>query len=135
MLENYLQSITDGNATAGVVVFFALLIGHALGDHPLQGEYLAIYKNRHKRPNPAVTNGDTSSVWVHCLTSHALIHAGIVWIITTSPILAVAEWVLHWVIDFLKAEKKINLHMDQTLHILCKIGYIVAIAKGWIILP
>ena len=127
-----MQALADGDLTAGVVIFFALIIGHALGDHPLQGEYLAIYKSRHKKPGPAITNGDTSSVWVHCLTAHALIHAGVVWLITGSPVLAVAEWVLHWLIDFFKAENKINLHTDQILHLLCKVGYAVAIAKGWV---
>ena len=134
MLDTYLQALAAGSTTAGVVVFFALLIGHSLGDHPLQGEYLALYKNRSNKPGPAINNGDPSSVWVHCLTAHALIHAGIVWAITSSPILGVIELCLHWIIDFIKGENKITLHVDQTLHLLCKVGYVVAIAKGWIAL-
>ena len=60
-------------------LFFALLIGHALGDYPLQGEFLALHKDRnYQDPVRHLPKG----LWVHCLFAHSLIHAGCVWFIT-----------------------------------------------------
>jgi len=41
--------------------------------------------------------------------------------------LGVAETCLHWAIDFMKCENKINPHVDQFLHFLCKVIYILYI--------
>ena len=131
-LESYLQDLADGQFLAGLIILFALVIGHALGDHPLQGEYLALYKNRHNMPEPHLSPTQQPTIWPHCLTAHSLIHAGIVWIVTTSPLLGVIEFVLHWFIDLAKAERITNIHVDQLLHLLCKIAYVIVIAKGWI---
>ena len=111
-------------------LFFALLIGHMVADYALQTEFLAVGKN-HRRPKPLPgVFGETRGVWVHCLTAHSLIHGGAVWILTGSMLLALIETVLHWVIDFVKSEGLSNLHMDQFLHILCKVGYVWAIHTG-----
>ncbi|RFC45048.1 MAG: Protein of unknown function DUF3307 [Verrucomicrobia bacterium] len=113
-------------------LFFALLIGHVLADYPLQTEFMAIGKNhRRARPLPG-SLAETRGVWVHCLTAHALVHAGAVWMITGSMTLALIEAGLHWGIDFAKSAGLTNLHVDQTLHILCKVGYVWAIHAGWV---
>ena len=132
-LDSYLQALVDGHFVEGLVVLFALLIGHSLADHPLQGEYLALYKNRHNAPEPHLARQPT--LWPHCLTVHSLIHAGAVWIVTTSPLLGLIEFILHWIIDFAKAERWTNFHVDQLLHVVCKIGYVIAIGQGWVSLP
>lgn len=111
-------------------LFFALLIGHVMGDYPLQTEFMAIGKN-HRRPLSGMA-AETRGVWVHCLTAHALVHAGAVWMITGSMTLALIEAGLHWVIDFAKSAGLTNLHVDQILHILCKVGYVWAIHVGWV---
>jgi hypothetical protein len=102
----------------------ALLIGHCLADFPLQGEYLAVFKNRHHREEDSEKH---EVVWPYVLTAHALIHMGAVWVITGSFILGLLEFVLHWVIDFAKCEKWTNYHIDQALHVLCKFVYLVMV--------
>ncbi len=109
---------------AGLQILFALIIAHVLFDYPLQGDFLAKYKNRHYKsdePTPPL-------LWAHCLTAHSLMHAGAVWAITGSFIIGLIELVLHWIIDFIKCEGITNIHSDQALHILCRIGYVVAMA-------
>lgn len=114
-------------------LFFALVIGHALADYPLQTEFIALGKN-HRLPADQIPGGlgDTRGVWVHCLTAHCLIHAGAVWLLTGSVVLGLAELVLHWVIDFVKSGGWTNLHVDQLLHLVCKAAYVWALQAGWV---
>lgn len=106
-------------------LLFKLLIGHALADYPLQGDAIAKGKNRHNPPYGIPPGQKPVAVWFHYLTAHALIQAGFVWLITGQVKWAVAEFILHWAIDFAKCENWTNPHQDQLLHILCKIGYVV----------
>ncbi|MDG2124263.1 MAG: hypothetical protein P8J87_11220 [Verrucomicrobiales bacterium] len=134
MLAPYLTAAATGDMVNALVVLFALLVGHALGDFPLQGDFLAVFKN------PGVdTTGDNIppevrglTIWPYCLTAHALIHGGIVGLILGSPLLALIEFFLHWIIDLGKGLGMTNFHADQSLHIVCKIGYIAAILLGWV---
>ncbi len=115
---------SSGSLGAGLQILFALIIAHVLFDYPLQGDFLAKYKSRHYKsdePTPPL-------LWAHCLTAHSLMHAGAVWAITGSFIIGLIELVLHWIIDFIKCEGITNIHSDQALHILCRIGYVVAMA-------
>jgi hypothetical protein len=113
-------------------LFFALVIGHVAGDYPLQTEFMAMGKN-HRKPFPMPGGlAPNQGVWLHCLTAHALVHAGAVWVITGSMTLALIETALHWVIDFVKSEGWTNLHVDQFLHLLCKAAYVWAIHVGWV---
>lgn len=102
-----------------LLLLFKLLIGHALADYPLQGDFLARGKNRHL---PPIISGEKYA-WVYCMTAHSLIHAGAVWVITGSGILAFVELVAHWIIDFAKCEDAISFGMDQWLHIAVKATY------------
>jgi len=108
--------------------FFQLLIGHALADYPLQGEAMAKGKNRNNPPHGVPAGQKPVKVWFHYLTAHALIHSGAVLLVTGNYYLALAELVLHWIIDFAKCENWTNPHVDQLLHIGCKVGYVVALA-------
>lgn len=48
MISEFAASqIVNGGLGGVLILFFAMAIGHALGDYPLQGEYLAKGKNRH----------------------------------------------------------------------------------------
>jgi len=110
------------------VVLFALLIGHAFADYPLQGEFLAKCKNR--KMAAAIRDEHEHApvlLWFHCLTAHALIHAGFVWLVSGVVLLGIVEFVLHWIIDFMKSEGWINFQVDQSLHVLCKVGYVIVI--------
>jgi len=105
-------------------MFFALVIGHALADYPLQGEFLAMCKNRRflvRLKDPL----RPPELWVYCMTAHCLIHAGTVWIITGSVVLGVVELVLHWVLDQAKCEGKTTFAIDQWGHVACKAGYVI----------
>ena len=106
-------------------LFFALLIGHALADFPLQGDFLSRGKNRHTEP-PKLADGKESprSLWIYLMTAHALIHAGFVWLFTGFLIFALAEFVLHWMIDVLKCEGRTSFAIDQWLHVLCKVVFV-----------
>ena len=110
-------------------LFFALLIGHALADYPLQGDFLALHKDRHyrdpARPLPV-------GLWVHCLFAHCLIHAGFVWFITGRLFFGFAELVLHLIFDFLKCEKRTGFHTDQVLHAASKALYVIALQQAWV---
>jgi hypothetical protein len=111
----------------GGKLLFALLIGHALADYPLQGAFLARAKDRHS--DSGALFGEQKApkgLWIHALTAHSLVHAGAVWLVTSSVLLAAVELVLHWIIDFAKCERWTGFHTDQILHVLCKIGYVVA---------
>ncbi len=113
---------------AVVTLLFALIIGHALGDFPLQSEFLARGKDRHD--NRGYPDTPPKTLWIYCLSAHALTHAGIVWLITGSALLGLAEFFLHWLIDFSKAERWLNFHTDQWTHMGCKLVY--AILAVWV---
>lgn len=110
---------------SAVTTLFALLIGHALADYPLQGDAIAKGKNRHNPPYGIPPGQKPAAVWTHYLTAHALIHAGFVWAITGSGWCGAIEFVLHWIIDFAKCENWTNPHQDQLLHVVCKVCYVL----------
>lgn len=126
ILEQQILNLTCNNdLIAGLQIFFALLIAHALFDYPLQGDFLSRNKNRHYKDE----NNNVKGLWIHCLTSHSILHAGSVWLITGSFIIGIMEFVLHWIIDFLKCEGITNFHTDQFLHVLCRILYVIILWK------
>lgn len=119
----------------GLIVFFALAIVHAFADFAWQSEFMATNKNRHLVPKDTDT-GKPSSMWLHVLTAHCLIHAGGVWLVLGTLkqawVLALAEFIVHWIIDLVKCDGKTNFNQDQALHYLCKAVYVVAIVLGWV---
>lgn len=105
-------------------LFFALLIGHALADYPLQGDFLARAKN-HRAPIPGAP-------WYQALGAHALIHAGMVWAITGTWWMGAIEFFAHAAIDHAKCDGLIGFNTDQALHIGCKLSYVLLfILIGW----
>jgi hypothetical protein len=105
-----------------LALFFAFAISHALADFPLQGDYLARTKQR--------SNAGSIPEWLISLTAHSLIHAGGVWIVSGSVVIALAEFVLHWLIDLGKGEGLYGYVTDQALHLGCKVAYVIVMAKG-----
>lgn len=100
-------------------LFFAFAIVHALADFPLQGDYLAREKVR--------SQAGSLQEWGIALTSHSLIHAGGVWLVSGCAWLGVAELCLHWLIDLGKGEGRFGVVTDQLLHLACKAGYVAAV--------
>lgn len=100
--------------TPGHAVFW-LVAGHFVTDYPLQGDTVAIQKNRNTE------NALAGLVpWPWWLTAHALQHGAVVLLILGRVDLAIAETICHWVIDLWKCDKRISLNTDQTLHLMCK---------------
>lgn len=126
--------VTGSGWEGGLLLFFALLIGHAVADYPLQGAFLAKAKDRHSDSGVMFDEKVAPKwLWIHALSAHSLVHAGAVWLITGSVLLALVETVLHWVIDFAKCEGWTTFNTDQLLHVVCRIGYAAAIAGGWVV--
>jgi hypothetical protein len=99
-----------------------LVFAHLLADYPLQGDFLAKAKN-HEAPIPGVP-------WQVALLSHAGIHAGLVWLITGSALLGLAELLLHAAIDHFKCSRRITFVHDQILHLLFKLLYVIVLYPG-----
>lgn len=123
--------VVAGDPAAALVILFALVIAHAIGDFALQPEFLALGKNRHAdlsrffgEKNPP------AGLWLHALGAHSLIHAGAVWLVTGSVLLGLLELVLHFLIDFAKCEGRTSFGLDQALHHVCKVGYVVLLYLG-----
>ncbi len=104
-----------------MILFFQLLIGHAVCDFVLQSDTMARAKDRHS--DMAKGRSANFPSWYYWMTAHALVHGGAVYLLTGNVIFGLIETVLHWSIDCAKCEKRINFHQDQALHIVCKIGY------------
>jgi hypothetical protein len=96
-------------------MLFYFLVGHALADYVFQSGPMAVEKSRHSK-----SELQQMVPWYYWLTAHALVHGGIVAVITNSLFFGIAETVLHWVIDFAKCEQWTTIHIDQLLHVLCK---------------
>jgi hypothetical protein len=109
----------------GLELFFLLLAGHATADFVMQPEAMARGKNRHSDIHRVKSDGFPR--WYYWLSAHALVHGGMVYLITNSLLLGMIETVSHWVIDSAKSEGAINFHQDQGLHLSFKVGYLFAV--------
>lgn len=112
-------------------ILFGLFVGHAMGDFGLQSDWMARHKNRHVKENN-VRSARRELIWVQVMSSHCLIHAGAVALVTGSVVLGVFEFIAHWIIDFCKCEDWFGFHTDQILHMLCKVIWVLLLASGWI---
>lgn len=98
----------DGSLT----LFVALMVGHALADYPLQGDFLARAKNP-AAPIPGVP-------WWQAMAAHAVIHGGFVGALTGFWVLGVLEAMSHAMIDYAKCRGLVGYNTDQALHVACK---------------
>lgn len=113
--------------------FFLLLAGHALCDFALQTEWIAKNKNRHAGPPAGYSptlHGPVQTIWPYVLSAHALMHGGAAMLATGSVVVGALEASAHWLIDFAKCERWIDIHADQALHVGCKALWFALIAGG-----
>ena len=99
-------------ALTPVELVWWLLVSHAIMDFWAQSDALAQMKNRHH---------SRGFMWQYALTSHAMMHGAGVALVTGSVALGVAETAAHWLIDFGKCENWYGIHVDQALHVACKV--------------
>ena len=101
---------------SGVNVLIMLVLAHWLADYPLQTDRIAIEK---------CPGCDKVLNWRWWLTAHSGTHGFFVGWITGVPLLGLAEWGLHTLIDWGKCQRKYGMAMDQTLHIACKLLWVL----------
>ena len=123
----------DFDLVTALELFFLLVMGHALADFPLQGDFLSRGKNRNLAP-PKLADGNEmpNRLWIYLMSAHALTHAFFVWMFTGSALLALVEFIVHWIIDAMKCEGRTSFEVDQWLHIISKAAYVIVIWAGWI---
>lgn len=100
------------------VLLWWLVVGHVVMDYWAQSDALAVAKNRHRNKNPYFP-------WQYALTAHAIMHGAAVAYLTQSIALGLIETAAHWLIDCGKNEDYYNIHVDQALHLLCKVAYVI----------
>jgi hypothetical protein len=92
-------------------LFFMMAMAHCVADYPLQTDRIALEK---------CPGCQHTLHWGWWLAAHAGTHAFFVGWITGHPVLGLAEWFLHGIIDLCKCRKWYNLAVDQALHLACK---------------
>lgn len=103
-------------------MFLALVVGHYFGDFVFQTEYMSKAKSR--------TNPLAGTPWQHALAAHCAIHGGVVWAVTGSVWLGLAEAAVHACIDDAKCAHRLTYTQDQALHLSCKALW-VALSFAW----
>jgi Protein of unknown function (DUF3307) len=99
-----------------IAMLLLLLFWHFLADFPLQGDYLARFKD---------PTGIGNTIWPWCLAAHCVIQAGGTYIITGWWVIFFLELVSHAAIDYAKCRNRISFGMDQTLHLGCKLVWVI----------
>lgn len=112
--------------TTALILIWWLIVGHAVADFSLQGEVMAKFKNRRNHP-------DSNQVphWLYWSGAHALEHGACVALATGSVVLGLCETLSHWVIDFGKCENWYGPHVDQGLHLVCKLTWVLIVLIGY----
>lgn len=100
-----------------------LLAWHALADFPLQGDYLAKFKNPWLPDFGTFGTAGYNRIWHWHMNAHCLIQAGGVYLITQNLWLAGGEYLAHFAIDYAKCRNWISFGADQGLHIACKFAW------------
>lgn len=103
-------------------LLFLLCAGHALCDFPLQGTFLSLAKEGKVKGFP----------WQQAILAHSLIHAGMVLVLTHSVALALAEFVLHYVVDVLKVRTLLTVDEDQAIHYSAKAAWAIIACFGFV---
>jgi hypothetical protein len=118
-----------GYSTTFWSLLVALIIGHVFADHVFQNNQMSLGKD-HKAMTAFGEPYET--MWPLFLTSHSIINGTIVGIITGSFMLAVAETIAHWIIDYAKNERNDYGYItDQYLHIGCKVAWAFIATSSW----
>ncbi len=113
--------LVELGAHPGFDTLIVLGMGHFVCDFPLQTDRMAIEK---------VPGKDVTLNWRWWLMAHGATHGLAVALITTLPVFGLMEMVMHCYIDWLKGRFKFSLGLDQSLHMLCKLAWVILIFHG-----
>lgn len=91
-----------------------LAMAHFVADFALQSDRMAV----EKCPGQGLVLG-----WGWWLCAHAAIHGFFVGWLTGMPLLGLAEWLLHGLIDLGKCRRRFGMGVDQVLHLVCKLAW------------
>lgn len=97
--------------------FLLLVCSHFLADYSLQSESMAIGKGRFDSHYNTVP-------WYYWMAAHCAVHSLFVMCITHNIYYGIIEFVIHFLSDYLKCKRKINIHIDQAIHIFSKLIYL-----------
>lgn len=101
-----------------IYLLLVLLLVHFAIDLQFQSEFVA--KNKHRRMNEGFVP------WYYVMTSHVACHAlAVGWLL--NPLYGALEFVCHFAIDVAKCEGYTNIHVDQGLHVACKVAWVAAL--------
>lgn len=106
-----------------IQTFLTLVAGHFVADFPLQSDAIATGKNRNLDP------AKFGVPWFYWLISHAATHALMTGFILQNVYAGMIEFVCHFIIDFGKCEKIFGIHIDQILHIICKLVLVIIFSR------
>jgi len=109
----------------GLRLFFVFLAVHCVCDFALQSDTMGREKKR-----ASGTALQLVVPWYYWMTAHALIHGLGVMVATQSLVLGLAESAAHFLIDFGKCEGKYGIHVDQGLHVACKVAWCLLVLHG-----
>lgn len=101
---------------SGLEMFALLAMGHFVCDFGLQNDRMAVEK---------CPGRDATLPWQWWLTAHAGIHGFLVAVLTGLPLLGLAEWAVHALVDIGKCRGRYGLGVDQALHLLCKLVWVL----------
>ena len=97
-----------------------LVLAHFVCDFVLQSDRMAVEKSPGR---------DDTLHWSWWLGSHAATHGLAVALLTDVPLLGLMETLLHAIIDWLKIRSRFALVVDQSLHLLCKLTWVLLLIK------
>ena len=97
-----------------------LALAHFVCDFVLQSDRMAVEK---------IPGRDETLHWSWWLGSHASTHGLAVALLTGVPLLGLLETLLHAIIDWLKIRYRFTLVLDQSLHLLCKLTWVLLLNK------
>lgn len=112
------------------MILIILIAAHFVCDTVFQPPHVS----QQKHPLWAKQRAYTQTTWPYVMIGHAATHAFAVYLITNSFLCFLLELWFHAHIDYLKCTGKFgtkhNMHIDQGLHILCKLFYVFVILRG-----
>ena len=97
-----------------------LVVSRFVCDFVLQSDRMAVEK---------IPGRDDTLHWSWWLGSHASTHGLAVALLTGVPLLGLFETLLHAIIDWLKIRCRFTLVLDQSLHLLCKLVWVLILIK------